>query len=96
MESVVTFQFKVPISSYYTTTKAKIDATSPTLSERQQSILRIIEHHGSTNVQTLLLELKNPPSQRTVQKELRYLKETGMVISMGLGKNIIWAIKHDQ
>jgi len=37
--------------------------------------------------------LKNPPSQRMVQKDLNYLKEQGLIVMKGVGKKIRWVIR---
>jgi ATP-dependent DNA helicase RecG len=91
---LVTFWFKAPISSYLATSSKEVIA-APHLSQRQQSILRIIKQHGAASTQTLLSELENPPSQRTVQKDLRYLKETGLVDSKGVAKKTVWIVKRN-
>ena len=90
---LVTFWFKAPISTYVTNTTKNIVTEVP-LNERQQAILEIIQQHGMANIQTLLLELTNPPSQRMVQKELKNLKEAGLVETKGAAKKTVWILKH--
>lgn len=65
----------------------------PALSIRQEQILSIIKRHESAGTREILEELENPPSQRMIQKDLKLLKELGLVDSTGVAKKTLWIFK---
>jgi ATP-dependent DNA helicase RecG len=84
----ITFRFKEPIS----TRTAAI--TRPVLKPRHEFILGFINAYPEgVNIQQIIAGLPNPPSQRMLQKDLKYLKEQGLIISKGSARSSIWVSK---
>lgn len=65
----------------------------PVLSSRQEEILSIIKAQQPINIQKLVTLLKNPPSERMVRKDLKYLKEQGVIDVKGSARNSVWILK---
>lgn len=86
----VTFKFAEPIGVI---AKKSEVTSSIKLSTRQTDILKIIQKHQSVNIQQIMLELENPPSQRMVKKDLNYLKSNGFIVLKKAARNSLWAIK---
>src|SRR3990167_5742136 len=85
----VIFKFKEPIG----TTRQPITPLPP-LTNRQKTILAIIESSDElVQIQKIMKELENPPSQRMVQIDLNYLKTQGLIEQIGKGRNTLWAKK---
>ncbi len=84
----VTFKFREPLSI-----KLPASVGMPHLNARQETILEIIKSHQSASIQQIIKELNDPPSQRMIQKDLRYLKEQGLVDLKGAGKKVVWILK---
>jgi|WetSurMetagenome_2_1015567.scaffolds.fasta_scaffold54164_1 ATP-dependent DNA helicase RecG len=88
---LVTFRFKEPVGvviKKITAASAKIR-----LNERQKTILSIIRAHKTAGLKQIIAALTNPPSERTVQKDLRYLKQQGLIFLTGHTRAAEWAIK---
>lgn len=66
---------------------------SPVLSHRQAEILSIIKDQRSINIQKLITLLENPPSERMVRKDLKHLKEQGLIEVKGSARNSVWIPK---
>lgn len=86
---VVTFRFKKPIGVLEDDAK-KINNIE--LTARQKEILTIIKKQGDTGIRCVMPELKVPPTQRTVQKELVKLKNLGLVNCKGKGRATSWYV----
>lgn len=89
---VVTFYFKSPIGSYVTDQSSDITIEA-NLSKRQEEILRLMRKNGPMNTQDLLAQLGDPPTQRTIQNDLRNLKECGLIETRGAAKKTVWVLK---
>jgi ATP-dependent DNA helicase RecG len=62
------------------------------LTERQRQILLILSGGHKLRVQDILAELNNPPSLRTLQLDLRMLRDLQLVQTAGRGGNARWWI----
>lgn len=87
---VITFWFEEVISSYATGMRK-----NTYLSKRQKDILKAIKKHGKASAQDILSSLDNPPSQRAIQRDLKWLKEQDLIYSQGFAKNIVWIFKKE-
>ena len=67
-------------------------ASNIEMTARQKDILAIIKKHGTVNIQQIISELENPPTQRTIQKELAKLKISNTVNYKGKGRATVWFI----
>lgn len=85
---VVIFKFTKPIG---TTTKENKFAFELTI--RQKTILAIIKKHESVNIQQIMLDLENPPSQRMIKKDLTHLKNNGLVELKGAARSSLWIVR---
>lgn len=86
---LVTFRFKEPIGTVINRTTA----VKVRLNERQEVILSIIRAHKMVGLKQIISELINPPSERTIQKDLRYLKHQGLITLTGHTRAAEWTIK---
>jgi ATP-dependent DNA helicase RecG len=84
----VMFRFKEPISI-----TQQVASLVQSLSIRQEEILIVIRTHKSANIQQIIKELKDPPSQRMVQKDLHVLRAQGLIDLKGIGKMRRWELK---
>jgi ATP-dependent DNA helicase RecG len=87
----VTFPFKKPIRYVQPTREAQQD-TSVILTDRQKEILKILKH-GPLSRKQIMGQMKNPPTDRVIQKELLKLKKLELVITVGSGRIIQWSIR---
>ncbi len=84
----VTFRFKEPIGA------KPIANNRPLVKVRREVILEIINKHcEGASIQQIIAELSHPPSQRMLQKDLKYLKEQGLILVKRSGKNSTWVLK---
>lgn len=84
----ITFRFRAPISA------VRIEQGSKTsLSPRQEEILSIIQKGRRVSIQQIMEELANPPSLRTANKDLQYLKAQGLIGMEGIKKGALWVTK---
>ena len=84
----VIFRFAAPIISS-TTIKTHDDTR---LTTQQKNILAIIKRSEAVNIQQIMSELENPPTKRTVQKELSKLRALNIVDHRGRGKATVWFV----
>ena len=77
----------------------QVQSSTPTistehLSARRQEIIRIFVDGESDAIafQTLMAQLKNPPSDRMVRKDLVALRNAGYIRLIGYGRSALWAI----
>lgn len=83
----VVFKFKEPIGVSIKKPEVKLE-----LSFRQKAILEIMKKYMVVNIQQIIKELDNSPTQRTIQKDLLSLKNKGIIHSEGKGKATMWLI----
>jgi ATP-dependent DNA helicase RecG len=81
----VTFRFKELIGPI-----SEIAGTKYPLTQRQDTILTIINKHGAVNLQQLIAELENPPSERMIRKDLTHLRNHGFIDLRGAARNSLW------
>ncbi len=86
----VTFKFKKPISASSSPAYKKEDKP---LSVRQKMILDIIKQYENVGIKQIMTELINPPSQRTVQRDLELLETRGYVSHFGSSQATVWGLK---
>jgi ATP-dependent DNA helicase RecG len=60
------------------------------LTDRQRRLLLILSNSKELTFPNIYSVLEDPPSERTVRKELRSLSELGLVSSRGRGKFARW------
>jgi len=63
---------------------------SHNLTDRQRKILHLLSDRARWKVQDILARLESPPGLRTLQLDLRFLRELGLVETSGRGANARW------
>lgn len=86
----VTFKFQDPIG-----TMRKKKPIYSLLSMRQKEILSVIKNYRIATIQQIIQGLKNPPSQRMIQRDLHFLREEGLIDLKGTSKKATWVLKSD-
>jgi ATP-dependent DNA helicase RecG len=87
----ITLRFKEPIR-YVQPTREAQQVPSVILTDRQKDILNILKH-GPLSRKQIMDQMKNPPTDRVIQKELLTLKKLELVITVGSGRIIQWSIR---
>lgn len=85
----ITFPFREPMHSV---SQPQNNYPLNKLSHRQQEILTILNTAENMTTRSIKLQLKNPPSDRTLRYELATLKEKGIIQSSGSTKATVWSI----
>lgn len=62
------------------------------LSERQKNILSLLATGGEFTIQYIIGKLQTPPSQRTIQNDLKKLKDQGLITNVGVGRSVKWIL----
>lgn len=83
----VSFKFKTPLNI-----KIPVPSKTQQLNQRQEEILTIITTQQPVTIQQIMTQLNNPPSQRMIQKDLKDLREKGLIESQGAGKKTTWIL----
>lgn len=63
------------------------------LTERQREILQILSRAETVPLREILGHMSSPPSERTVQEDLRHLKKVGLVDSGGRGRGASYRLR---
>jgi len=63
------------------------------LTTRQENILEIIKKHRAATLRIIIAELINPPSERMIQKDLKFLKQYGFIDLRGRTHTSEWITK---
>ena len=84
---LVTFPLREPIPKITLTRTPETQLTA-----RQQEIVEILKQRPMSRKQ-ITSTMKNPPADRTLQKELLKLKKLGLVGTAGSGKVLEWSIR---
>ncbi|MCD8524511.1 MAG: transcriptional regulator [Gammaproteobacteria bacterium] len=87
----VILKFKTPMRSDFSSKPTFSEHTL--LSERQKKIVQIFQQYGAINTQMLLSKLEHSVSQRTLQNDLRFLKEQQILTSRGASRKTVWSLK---
>jgi ATP-dependent DNA helicase RecG len=87
----VTFRFRELIGAPTEKRNAKSE-----LSTRQESILAMIKERGPIGIKQIMLTLENPPSRRMILKDLKNLKELGLLEMKGHTTSTVWVLKDDE
>jgi ATP-dependent DNA helicase RecG len=88
LEAAGAVTVRFPAAGYLAPTKVR-----PNLTERQRRILSTLSDGRERSFPDLFEALENPPSARTVQVEMRVLRDLGFVDSRGRGKSARWWLK---
>ena len=70
-----------------------LDTKEIKLNKRQQDIFAIIQKNKAINIQKIEKELKAPPTQRMIRKDLSHLREENLITLQGYGKSALWILK---
>jgi ATP-dependent DNA helicase RecG len=86
----VTFRFKESIGTRAVAVKQS------SLNLRHKTILGILaKSPEGISIQQIMAGLSNPPSQRMLQKDLKFLKEQELILVKGSGRSSVWALKDE-
>jgi ATP-dependent DNA helicase RecG len=85
----VVFPFKNAMGGANLTSSAQPHA----LNDRQKQIMDIITTHGKLSISDISEKLNNSFSIRTIQRELSFLKEIGLIEKIGKSSTTLWIIK---
>jgi ATP-dependent DNA helicase RecG len=88
----IVFKFNEPLAPVQQVAIQKTSEIS-SLNIRQEEIFSIIKQLKTATIQQIMDELKQPPSKRMIQKDLRVLKEKGLIILGGSGNKAMWLLK---
>jgi ATP-dependent DNA helicase RecG len=88
LEAAGAVTVRFPAAGYLAPTKVR-----PNLTERQRRILSILSDGRERSFPDLFEALESPPSARTVQVEMRVMRDLGFVDSRGRGKSARWWLK---
>ncbi len=81
----VVFEFKTSLG-----VKEVLPNKISEMDKRQKQILEIIRKYGEISMDRIVSELDDPPSRRTLQKDLNQLKNTGKIELWGAGRGAVW------
>lgn len=84
----ITFRFKEPIG--FSKQQLETSVLENQLSERHQTILKILSMGSKMTVTQIAEKLKNAPSRRTIGDDLAYLKKLDLVALEGVGRGSMW------
>ena len=85
---MVTVRF--PLGAYAPPTRVKHDLT-----DRQQEILRALADGRKRSFREIFEQLAGNPARRTIQAELRMLRDLRLVDSRGRGRAAVWWLRFD-
>ncbi|MFI5458765.1 MAG: ATP-binding protein, partial [Isosphaerales bacterium] len=88
LEAAGAVTVRFPTAGYHAPTKVQ-----PNLTERQRRILSILSDGRERSFPDLFVAMESPPSARTVQAEMRVLRDLGFIDSRGRGKSARWWLK---
>ena len=62
------------------------------LSKRQREIIQLVKKQGEVTPRELISHITEPLSERTIQVEMRKLKEMGILDLQGFGRGAKWVL----
>ena len=68
-------------------------AVGHVLTERQREILDVLATQNEMALSAILKRLSGGPAQRTIQMEMRRLRDVGLVFTTGEGRGVVWSIQ---